>query len=367
MKIILSATTSWNLFNSRLTLAKALRERGDEVIFLSPYDEFTQRLLDNGFRWEHFPLEPRGKNIFKEVSSIIFLIIFYRREKPDIVNHFTPKGVIYGSLAAKIAGVKRIFNTITGLGYVFSERSKRVLRALVTFFYPIALSKTITVFQNPDNQRFFDENGIVSAKDSFLIRSSGVNIERFSFSFLDIKQEPIVLFVARFVEEKGIRFFVEASRILKDRNKKARFVLAGRPEKEQPTSIRLKELYQWAQDELIEWWGWYERMEEIYPKAHIVCLPTYYMEGVPKTLIEAAACGRPLIATDVPGCREIVHDGENGILVNPRNAMALADAIEKLSENAELCVKMGQKSREIAVKHFSAKKVNSAYLALYQS
>lgn len=366
MKIILSATTSWNLYNSRMGLAKALKERGDEVIFLSPHDKFTRFLLDEGFRWVHFPLRPRGKNIFQEIASILFMISFYRREQPDLVNHFTPKGVIYGSIAAKIAGVQAVFNTITGLGYVFSDNSNKILKTLVMLLYPIALSNTITVFQNPDDQILFQEKRIVDPKKNFLIRSSGIDMARFKFA-PQVKDNPVkVLLSSRFVEEKGIRYFVEAARILKAQNTNIRLILVGQPEENQPTSITFAEIKQWVNDDLVEWWGWHNKMEEIYPKAHIICLPTYYMEGVPKVLIEAAACGRPLVATDVSGCREIVQNGKNGILVPPKNAPVLADAIKRISEDAELRNEMGRRSRELAVANFSVEKVVTDYFAIYE-
>jgi glycosyltransferase involved in cell wall biosynthesis len=141
----------------------------------------------------------------------------------------------------------------------------------------------------------------------------------------------------------------------------------GKPEGDQPTAVPVTEIQKWNEDSLVEWWGWHNNMEEIYPKAHIFCLPTYYKEGVPKVLIEAAACGRPLIATDVPGCREIVQDGVNGILIPPKNAIALANAVEKLVVDTALRVQMGKKSRKIAVDNFSAQKIISEYLDLYQT
>ena len=365
MKIILSATTSWNLFNSRMGLARALKASGNEVIFLSPHDKYSQYLIDKGFSWVHFPLKPRGKNIFQELASMLFMISFYRRVKPDLVYHFTPKGVIYGSLVAKIAGVKVIFNTITGLGYVFSEPSERVLRTLVKIFYPIALFNTIAVFQNSDDQKLFCEKRIVASDKNFLIRSSGVDMDLFKFS-PQVEGKPIVLLSSRFVKEKGIRYFIEAARILKTRNINVRLALVGQPEENQPTSITLTEIEKGVSGGLVDWWGWHDNMEEIYPKAHVVCLPTYYMEGVPKVLIEAAACGRPLIATNVPGCREIVQNGYNGILVPPKNALALADAITKLSKDREMRKRMGRNSRELASINFSAEKVIADYFELYE-
>jgi glycosyltransferase involved in cell wall biosynthesis len=331
---------------------------------LAPRDEFTHFLIQEGFQWRHLPLQPRGKNIFREFITILFLIIFYRREKPDLVHHFTPKGVIYGSLAAKIAGARSIFNTITGLGSVFSDSSNMKLQNLVMFLYQIALANTTIIFQNPDDQNYFYERGIVNPENCFLIKSSGVDMKKFKFS-PQLEGNPVVLLSSRFVEEKGIRYFVDASRILKSQNIKVRFVLVGKPEENQPTTIRHAEITQWINNGLIEWWGWHQNMEQIYPLANIVCLPTYYKEGVPKALIEAAACGRPLVATDVPGCREIIRQGVNGLLVPPKNAIALADAIAKLSGDKKLCDRMGRSSREIAVSLFSLKMVIDTYFEIY--
>ncbi len=364
MKIIISATTSWNLYNSRLPLARALKAAGHQVLLLSPRDEFTQFLLDEGFRWTHFPLKPRGKNIIQELRAILFMASLYRREKPDLVNHFTPKGVIYGSIAAKLAGLRSIFNTITGLGYVFSGKSNNFLKLMVTLFYRIALKNTTVLFQNPDDYNFFHDRRIVRPELSFLIPGSGVDMERYKI-IPEADGVPVIILSSRFVEEKGIRYFVEASRILKSRQIEARCVLVGRPEEDQPTSIQHTEITQWVNEGVVEWWGWHNNMEQIYPLAHIVCLPTYYMEGIPKSLIEAAACGRALVATRVPGCREIVHDGENGFLIQPKNAQALADALAKLVSDQSLRTKMGAKSREIAVEGFSTEKIIAKYFELY--
>ncbi len=364
LKIAISATTSWNLYNSRLNLARALAKRGHDVIMLSPRDEFTDFLLTEQFRWVNLTLRPRSKNPLHELAAIGSLIRFYLAERPDLANHFTPKGVIYGSLAAKISGVKRIVNTITGLGAVFSNEQARWLQTLITFLYRVALTNTTTIFQNPDDQKLFEQRGLVKSPNSLLVPGSGIDVEK----FIDTPEPdgpPVILLPSRFVEEKGIRYFVEASRLLQERRVTARFVLVGRPEDDQPTAITSSEITQWMNEGVVEWWGWHNNMEQIYPLAHIVCLPTYYMEGIPKSLIEAAACGRPLVATDVPGCREIVHHGENGLLVQPKNVRALADAIEKLVKDADLRKAMGAKSRQLAVDEFSKEKVIAAYLKVY--
>lgn len=349
-----------------MPLALALKKYGHEVILLSPYDEFTQCLLDEGFRWVNLPLKPRSKNIILELRAILFMVSFYRQERPDLVNHFTPKGVIYGSIAAKLSGIRRIFNTITGLGYVFSGKSNGSLKILVTLFYRLAMKNTTILFQNPDDREHFINKGIGDPKKQYLIPGSGVDMERFRVS-PEPDGIPVVILSSRFVEEKGIRYFVEASRILKERQIKIRFVLVGRPEEDQPTSVNHAEITRWVNEGIIEWWGWHNNMEQIYPLANIICLPTYYMEGIPKSLIEAAACGRALIATDVPGCREIVHNGENGILIPPRNARALADAASLLALDQKLREDMGRKSRDIAVASYSTDKIIGRYFDIYHS
>ena len=365
LKIAISATTSWNLYNSRLNLARALAKRGHEVILLSPRDEFTEFLLAEKFRWVNLAVRPRSKNPLLELGALFSLVRFYLRERPDVANHFTPKGVIYGSLAAKISGVKRIVNTITGLGVVFSNERARWLQMLITFLYRVALTNTTTIFQNPDDQKLFEQRGLVKSPNSLLVPGSGIDVQKFADT-PEPGGDPVVMLSSRFVEEKGIRYFVEASRLLQERRVAARFVLVGRPEDDQPTAISSSEITQWMNEGVVEWWGWHNNMEQIYPLAHIVCLPTYYMEGIPKSLIEAAACGRPLVATDVPGCREIVRHGENGLLVQPKNVRALADAIEKLVSDAGLRKEMGARSRQLAVDEFSKEKVIAAYLKVYE-
>ena len=313
----------------------------------------------------HFPLKPRGKQIFEELYSILWLTAIYKKVKPDLVNHFTPKGVIYGSIAAKLAGGIRIFNTITGLGYIFSSSSKNNLKQLVIQMYKFALKNTKTIFQNRDDYNLFIVKKISAPENSFLILGSGVDMKRYKYTHEPADRPLIVVLPSRFVEEKGLRYFVEASNILKSRDVSVRFVIVGKPEMDQPTSINPNEITDWVNKGLVEWWGWHDQMEKIYPLTHIICLPTYYMEGIPKSLIEAAASGRPLVATDVPGCREIVQDGQNGLLVPVKNSTVLADAIMRLATNEEERVRMGKKSREIALAGFSLEKVIKEYFELY--
>ncbi len=365
MKIIFVATTSWNHYNSRLGLARILKAKGHEILFLAPRDEFSPYLVKEGMRWFHLPLKPRGKNPLQELGAILFLVFTFMKEKPDLVNSFTPKGVIYGSIAARLAGVKQIFNTITGLGYVFSGNKEHTLKKLMILLYKVSLKNTKVLFQNKDDQQYFIAQKIVPAERTTFIRGSGVDMEKFSPSSEPENQPIVIMLSSRFVEEKGIRYFVEASRILRTQKIPAKFVLVGRPEVDQPTSIKHTEITGWVKEALLEWWGWHNDMEEIYPLANIVCLPTYYMEGIPKSLIEAAACSRALIATDVPGCREIVHHEENGFLIPVKDASALADAITLMVNNQDLRTRMGKRSREIALADFSIQTIAEKYCDYY--
>jgi glycosyltransferase involved in cell wall biosynthesis len=381
VKIILFANTEWYLYNFRLSLAQALRNEGHEVVLVSPPGKYSQRLEEAGFRWISFPLSRRGTNPLAELATVWRLRNLYRVEKPDIVHHFTVKCVLYGSLAARIAGVRihRIINAITGLGFVFIGRGWRAggLRWLVKGLYRIALKNTQVVFQNEDDRGLFLEFGLVSESQVCLIPGSGVDITRFGLAPTTAETEalaepeqpaPPVLVVlpARMLWDKGVREFVEAARILKAQGISARFALVGDTDPNYPACVPEQQLNEWQSAGIVEWWGWQEDMPAVYRQAGIVCLPSY-REGLPRTLVEAAACGRALVAADVPGCRSIVRHGENGYLAPVRDGKALAEALCPLILDAGLRQKMGRAGREIVVREYSLEKVLGDTLLLYQS
>ena len=367
MKIILFANTDWYLYNFRLTLAQALRKKGHAVVLLSPPGEYGPRLVQAGFRWISFPLSRRGMNPFSELITLWRLARLYSRERPDLVHHFTVKCVLYGSLAAKMAGVKGVVNAIIGLGYVFigDEWPVRLLRWLVKGFYRRALRGTQVIFQNPDDQELFSRNGLVNRKQVTLIPSSGVDIEKFSPS-PEPAGEPLVILPARMLWAKGVNEFVLAAGILRLAGVQARFALIGDTDPGNPEAVPVDQLEKWRKEGIIEWWGWQEDMPMLYRQAHIVCLPSYYREGTPKSLIESAACGRPIVTTDRPGCREVVRHQQNGLLVPVRDSRALAEALKTLIGDAALRKQMGKKGRELAVAEFSLEKVIGQTLSVYE-
>jgi glycosyltransferase involved in cell wall biosynthesis len=367
MKILLFANTDWFLYNFSLPLAQGLRERGDEVVLLSPPGLYSPRLVEMGFRWLSIKLERRSLDPWNEFITVIRLLRLYKRERPDLIHHFTIKCVLYGSMAGRLAGIRSIVNEITGLGYVFmeGERSRSGLRRLVKMLYRLVLRNTKVIFLNSDDEEFFLQNHLIQTDQAILIEGPGVDTDEFSPQPIP-SGTPLIVLPARMLWDKGVGEFVEAARHLQASLGKeaARFALVGDNDDDNPASIHTSELKEWEKEGVVEWWGWREDMAAVYAQAAIVCLPSY-REGLSKTLIEAAACGRPIIASDVPGCREVVHPGENGLLVPARDANVLANAMATLLNDPQRCNEMQRRSRQIAVEQFSVKKVVGERLEAY--
>jgi glycosyltransferase involved in cell wall biosynthesis len=366
MKILLFANTDWYLYNFRLALALALKEAGHEVVLVSPPGEYGKRLLELGLRWEPFPFSRRGANPFAELATIFRLASLYRREKPRAVHHFTVKCVLYGSAAARMAGVRRVVNSITGLGYVFigQENRARIMRGVVQGFYRLVMRGTAVIFQNEDDRALFLERKLVAVEQAALIKGSGVDIRRFQVSPLPAG-EPVVILPGRMLYAKGVSEFVEAARILRAGGTPVRFTLVGDTDTSNPDCVPLDILEKWQKESAVEWWGWQEDMAAVYARCSLVCLPSY-REGLPRTLLEAAACGRAAVASDVPGCREIVRAGVNGLLVPVRDATALAEAVSSLLQDPERMRRMGLKGRQIVEEEYSSTRIVNETLQLYR-
>ena len=358
MKIILFANTDWYLYNFRLKLAETLIKMNNDLFLVSPAGRFADRLRVSGYKWKEIKLSRSGINPFNEIWTIIRLTQLYQRERPDLVHHFTSKCVLYGSIAAKFAGVTRIVNSVTGMGYVFTKNNLLTffLKPFVNFFYKIALTNSRVIFQNQKDIDYFISHQMIKGSQCALIPSSGVDIEKFCPAPYQ-NGDPLIVLPARMLKDKGIEEFVEAATLLKNKGVKARFALVGMPDQGNPSSISEFQLKIWSSSEKIEYWGWQEDMVSVYQKASVVCLPSY-REGLAKGLIEAAACGRALVASDIPGCREVVMQGVNGYLVPTKQAVPLADAIERIITDKRLMARMGKESRKIAVRDFSVEKIN---------
>lgn len=353
----------------RLPLAQAARDEGYDVHVATPDDQSSVVIQSRGFVFHPIPIARRGMHPLVELRSIRALRQLYRELAPDIVHHVTIKPVLYGGIAARLAGVPAVVNAVTGLGYIFISRGVKsaILRRLVKATYRFALrqARTRVIFQNPDDMALFEGEGLVRPSDAVLIRGSGVDMAVF-LPRPEAVGIPIVLLASRMIWDKGVAEFVEAARLLHDQGITARFVLVGGPDSGNPSTIPQAQLEAWQKAMPVEWWGIRVDMPQVFAESHIVCLPSYYGEGIPKVLIEAAACARALVTTDTPGCREIVQHEINGLLVPPRDAYALAKAIRQLLQNPELRAQMGRRGREIAMTDFSLQTVIDQTLGVYR-
>lgn len=353
----------------RLPLALAARDAGYEVhVTTSDADQDqVARIKAAGLPYHPLPLSQHGTSPLTEARTLWAIGRLYRSLKPDIVHHVSIKPVIYGGIAARLTGVRGVVSAMSGLGYVFIGEGAKpaLLRQIVRPGFRLALGGrgTRMIFQNPDDRERFIQMGLIPPERAVLIRGSGVDVELFAPQ-PEADGLPVVLFAGRLMWKKGVGEFVEVARRLQGR---ARFVIVGYAEATSPDNVPPEQIQAWADAGLIEAWGRRDDMPQVFAQSHLVCLPSTYGEGVPKVLIEAAACGRAVVTTDTPGCREITRDGENGRLVSPNDLDALTTAVELLVDDAALRRRMGERGREIAVNEFSLAQVVRETFAVYES
>jgi glycosyltransferase involved in cell wall biosynthesis len=366
-KILFLVTEDWYFRLHWMGLAQAARDAGFEVLLAMRVQEHGQEISRQGFKLFPINLLRKSVNPIREVLAVVELARLYRAEKPDLVYHVAVKPILYGSIAARLAGVPSVINVFAGLGYTYTSEEFRakLLRLFLKFGLNAVCksSASIAVFQNEEDQAQLVRDHVVRQSCTRVIRGTGVDTERFR-PMLNEGGEPIILLACRMLWDKGVGEFVEAARLLKRQKPGVRFVLVGRCDDDNPASIQPEQLHRWQEEGTIEWWGHRSDMPAVLGNAAVVVLPSY-REGLPVSLLEAAACGKPIVATDVPGCREVVRHRINGLLVPPRNANALADAIVALLENPELRNELGRRGRDIVVKEFSSTMVTQQTLALY--
>jgi glycosyltransferase involved in cell wall biosynthesis len=369
LKVLVVVNVDWFFWSHRLPIARALRDAGHDVVVAAGSEggDWGARIEAAGFRFVPLRLRRGARGPIGELAALCELLTLYERERPDVVHQVTIKPVLYGSIAARLVGIRRIVNAISGLGYVSASRSfaDRVRRALALLAYRAAVSSRSvwTIFQNHEDLDLFAARRIVGRDRAVLIRGSGVDTRRFTAA-PEPSGVPVVLFASRLLWDKGVGELIAAAQTLRAEGRAFRLVLAGRVDRENPRGISEEQLRAWAEARLCEWRGLVDDMPALLREASVVVLPSY-REGVPKVLLEAAACARPIVATDVPGCREIARPGENGILVPPRDATALARAIAALLDDAAMRARFGRRGRAIAVEEFAEPLVVEATLALY--
>ena len=358
MKIMIFSNSSWSIFNFRLGLIRSLIADGHQIVMLSAHDSYAQFLYKFGTVYT-VPLKARGINPFNEIFSIFSIIKVFTLDRPDIVLTFTIKPNIYGSLIARLFNIQ-VVNNITGLGQGF------LYKGVFLFFFKciskISFAKSKRVFfQNLSDKNFFCNAGIVNENNVDILPGSGVDLTKFSYCAPKPNRKFTFMFVSRILLEKGVLEFVAAARNIRHLYPNSKFFLVGSilHEQGQITSI---DILKWVNDGVIEYRGHIDNVKIILAKADCVVLPSFYMEGTPKILLEAAAIGRPLITTNIPGCNDIVKDGVNGYLCKPRDIKTLFKAMERLIKMPlKKRVEMGINSRKIAEAKYDEKIVIKKY------
>jgi glycosyltransferase involved in cell wall biosynthesis len=366
-KILYFAGEDWAFCLHRLPLARAAHKAGHEIVVVTRVREHAAPITAAGLRLVPLEISRGGMRPWQEVCTLLRLLRIYRAERPDLVHHVAIKPVLYGSLVAALTGVPAIVNALTGMGFLFTSQSlrARLLRPLVEIAMRFLFNRrgSRVIFQNRDDMNTLVAKGIVDTDNARLIRGSGVDIDAFAPS-PEPAGVPIVVLPARLLWDKGVGEFVTAARALKARGIRARFALVGDRDAQNPAVVPQDTLDEWRAEGVVELWGWRNDMAQVYRECHIVCLPSY-REGFPKVLLEAAACGRPLIGTDVEGCREAVAHGESGFLVPVRDAPALADALATLIDDPARRAAFGAAARAIVVGELSLSVVIARTLAVY--
>lgn len=364
--VIYLVTEVGYFYSHRLSLAQAARDAGYRVIVATSGD--LSRLERDGFEVVSIPFIRGSLNPFFELLTFVKIFIAYYKLKPDVLHHVALKPVIYGSIAAGLLGMpSRIVNMLGGLGYVFTSSSikARLLRTLVKLGLKVShLSRnSLLVVQNLDDMAAMSE--IISPEQVHLILGSGVDTDKLKPSVEPkTSSSTNVVLVGRMLWTKGVGELVEAYKLLYRLGIKVEIHLIGDTDPQNPAHIDKEVLEKWQEQQLVHWHGQCTNVADLYVQSDIAVLPSY-REGLPKSLLEAASLGKPIITTDAPGCREVIEDGISGLLVPPRDSQALAGAIKTLVESEELRNQMGQKARERALSHFDIKAINRKTLDLY--
>jgi glycosyltransferase involved in cell wall biosynthesis len=381
MKICLTSNTAWNLTHFRLKHMMALQDMGIEVHAIAPPDGTEQKLTDLGIKFHPWKIERRSLNPMQELVSIRRLQKIYQEIQPDLVHHYTVKAVLYGTAAAKLCGINAIVNSVTGLPYIIVSKKKGVLKRLARWvamrWYGWAVSgkNSATILQNRDDMELLESFAPAVANNATITNGSGVDLnhyreqpkhsvtrnDRLSFA----KKPVTVLFVGRFLKEKGVFELMEAARRMRSEEIPFELHMAGDFDHGNRSSASYDDLVGWKKEGLVDWSGKLEDVRDKLAEADVVVLPSY-REGTPRSLLEALAVGRPLVTTDVPGCRNVVEENVNGLLVDPHDPVELADAMIKLIENENLREQMGHASRELAEQKFDERNVIRQTIGVYQ-
>ena len=367
-RVLYLVTADWYFCSHRLSLARAVKEAGFEVTVVTQVGAHGDQIRDHGLDLVPVRFPRSARHPLLDLRLLARLPSIYARAAPHVVHHVALKPVLYGSVAASRAHVPVTVNALAGLGYAFTDgaRGRRRWRRALSWPLRRALARASawTVLQNHDDAEALAAAGIVPRQRVRIVRGSGVDLDVFT-PRPEPAGTPVVVLAARMLWDKGIGEFVAAARLLAQRGCRARFVLVGGLDAENPAAIDRAQLDAWCAEGCVEWLGHRTDMPQVLADAHVVALPSY-REGLPKSLLDAAAAGRALVATDVPGCREVVHPGATGLLVPPRDPGALADALDALIRDPARRRAMGAAARRLAEEEFSIARIARDTLRVYE-
>ena len=370
MKIVYVVNEAGFFFSHRLRLALEAKSRGADVTLICAANTGEYMASKHNLKVLTVPLSRSGVNPFAELRTFFGLFRLYRRLKPDLVHHVTIKPVVYGTLAARLASVSGVVNSIPGLGFVFTRRGTKAAlrRYFVTKLYRFALShpNMRVIFQNREDQQAFANSKVISRDQAVMIRGSGVDLNEFPASPEPPTQTIVFVLISRMLRDKGVSEFVEAARKVRAIYPGWDFWLVGDVDPGNPSSLTVDELMAWDKADVVHWLGQRDDVAEILRLSHVLVLPSYYREGLPKILLEAAASQRAIIASRVAGCLEIVTDGVTGLAVAPRDVEDLAGAMVRLGNDPDLRGRLARAARSKAEAIFRVEDVVSDTFFVYQ-
>ena len=367
-RVLFVFTEDWAFLSLFLDRAVAAKDAGYEVGVVVHCTKYQQAIKDHGLQVFTHNISRSGTNPFREVSSILQMVQIFRSFKPTIIHLAALKPILIGSLASLFFPKSKIVNAPVGMGYIFSssDRKARLLRPILRLVLRFVLGRkrTRTIIENSDDLRTLVDGKFVKKDQIILIRGTGVKLEDF-VPTPESAGQKVVLLIARMLRDKGVVEFVESARIIKRSHPDVNFWLVGDTDSGNPTSLTGDQIRTWESEGLVSWFGYREDVPQLLQQCHIVCLPSY-REGFGKVLIEAGAAQRAVVTTNVPGCRESIENGSNGLLVEPRDPVALAAALITLIDNEEMRTAMAAEGRHRVETQFSSDIINAQTLAVYE-
>ncbi|MDY0272045.1 MAG: glycosyltransferase family 4 protein [Advenella sp.] len=365
-KILFVVNNPAFFLSHRLPIALKAKEEGYEVAVATMPGEAVAQIVAHGLTHFVIPMSRSGMNPFAELKTIYALCRLYRRYRPDLVHLVTIKPVLYGGIAARLARVKAVVYAISGLGFIFTRQRKGVdwVRQITQLLYRLALghANSRVIVQNDNDRQILLDIGAMQETQAVKIRGSGVDVTVFATQ-PEPEKPVVVTMAARLLKDKGVMEFVKAAGISARCGSEIRWQLAGTPDPGNPASVSQADMESWGT--AVEVLGEVKDIANLYAQSHIVALPSY-REGLPKSLVEAAACGRAVVTTDVPGCRDAIAVGKSGLLVPVRDAQKLYEAVARLAADDNLRLSMGKEGRILALEEFDIRKVVARHLAIYR-